>query len=172
MSAEQKLGSVLQAAVDKHDKTEGPKIDLLHTKLQELQGPLVLRQIDENEFFKRLIDETKPAKTLILINGETLELERTPEGQIKISPQYYGESRYTLAAVVDLDEKGELRVQGIVHYRGKDTKRKTYPTTHGEAPANDEAEALIFDFLEFGDYSEGDYSELVDLPEEESYPVD
>lgn len=172
MSAEQKLGNVLQAAVDKHDKTEEPKIDLIHKKLQELGGSFILRQIDENEFFRRLVNETKPSKTLILTNGETLELERTPEGQIKISPQYSSGSRYAVSGVVDLDEKGETRVQGIVYYRGKATKRKTVPTIYGEVPANDEAEALIFDFLELEDYWEGDYSDLVDLPEEEFFPVD
>lgn len=171
MSAENPFTS-LQTAIDRHLQNEEPKIDLLHTKLQELRGSLVLRQIDENEFLRKLIDETTPVKTLILIGGEILELERTPEGQIKISPQYSSGSRYAVAAVADLDEKGETRVQGIVYYREKATKRKTVPTIYGEVPANDEAEALIFDFLELGDYWEGDYSDLVDLPEEESYPVD
>lgn len=73
---------------------------------------------------------------------------------------------------MDFDEEGKLRIKGVVHYRGRPTNRKTVPTIYGEVPANDVALIIIEDLLGLGDYSEGDYSDLIDLPEEESYPED
>lgn len=87
MSAEQRLGGAFQVVVDRYLKTEEPKVYLFYKKLEELRMPLLVNQISpDDNFFRRLIDETEPVKTLTLILEETMELERTPEGQIRITP--------------------------------------------------------------------------------------
>ena len=98
------LQNALQATIDRYLQTEGPKIGLIHRKLEELRGLLADEQITEEQFFRRLIDETEPIRTFVCICGETFQLERTSESQIIISPQSTANSDYYVVAVADFDQ--------------------------------------------------------------------
>ncbi|OGY11104.1 MAG: hypothetical protein A3A58_03290 [Candidatus Blackburnbacteria bacterium RIFCSPLOWO2_01_FULL_41_27] len=165
------LQNALQATIDRYLQTEGPKIGLIHRKLEELRGLLADEQITEEQFFRRLIDETEPIRTFVCICGETFQLERTSESQIIISPQSTANSDYYVVAVADFDQDGKFRAKGIAHYRGKPIKRKTIPSLYGKVSVDDEAREMISDFPDFGNYNPLANS-LRNLPVEEFFPID
>ncbi len=173
MTAENGRGpqNALQATIDQYLQTEGPKLGLIHRKLEELRGLLSDEQITEEQFFRRLIDETEPIITFVQICGETFQLERTSERQIRISPQNMANSDYYVVAVADFDQDGKFRAKGIAHYRNKPIKRKTIPSLYGKVLVDDEAKEMISDFPGLGNYNPLANS-LRNLPVEEFFLVD
>lgn len=112
------IGLSFQEIIQKVLDEEGPKMEAFRAKIKELQTLYTSEEIDEHEFFRKLIDDSPVVGIIIDVDGEWMSVDRTEDGKITIEPENFLMG-HKIETIVGFDKEGKLEVASKVYQEGK-----------------------------------------------------